>query len=79
MDPYLILKIGNQEYQTSIKYKGGKDVEFNERYYFVINSFYKHFGRQLEVEVWDQDKVGKSYVGFGIVDVSKVIDDGKSG
>lgn len=60
MDPFIVLKIGSQHYQTSVKIKGGKDVEFNEKFPFVINSCYKTFGRQLEIEAWDQDKIGKS-------------------
>lgn len=47
MDPFVVIKIGSQTYQTSTKFKGGRDVEWNEKFEFVINSCFKQFGRQL--------------------------------
>ena len=74
MDPYLIIKFGNQHYQSSIKTKRGKDVEYNEKVTFIVNSCYQKMGRVLEVEVWDQDKIGKSEIGFGVLDLTQIVD-----
>lgn len=79
MDPFFILRMGRQKFQTSIKLKGGKDVQFDEKFYFVINSCYQHLGRVVEVEAWDDDKIGKSEIGFGVLDVTHIVDAGKPG
>ena len=47
MDPFMVIKFGRQQFQTSTKFKGGKDVEFKEKFIYVINSCYQSLGRLL--------------------------------
>ena len=54
--------------------KGGKEPTFNETFTFFINSCYKIHGRNLEVLLMDQKKVGTdNEIGFGIVDLDPVV------
>ena len=54
--------------------KGDKEPTFNESFTFFINSCYKIHGRNLEVRLMDQKKVGgDNEIGFGIVDLDPII------
>lgn len=77
MDPFIILKLSNQQFQTQIKHNGGRDVEFDQSFIFHINSCYKMLGRTLELEVWDKNRIGQSEIGFGISDMNILIDSEK--
>ena len=47
LDPYIILKLSNQEKTTKTIVKGDKEPTFNESFTFFINSCYKVHGRNL--------------------------------
>lgn len=47
MDPYIILKLSNQEQKSKVIAKGDKEPVFNEQFTFFINSCYKVHGRNL--------------------------------
>lgn len=74
MDPYIILKLSNQEKRTKTITKGDKEPAFFETFEFYINSCFKSHGRNLEMTVMDQKKVGSdAEIGFGIVDLDPII------
>ena len=74
MDPYIMLKLSNQEKRTITAVKGDKEPLFNETFDFYINSCYKVHGRNLELTIMDQKKIKPdAEVGFGIVDLDPII------
>ncbi len=47
MDPYVKVKLSNQEQTSKTISKGDKEPVFNEQFTFFINSCYKVHGRNL--------------------------------
>ena len=58
LDPYIALRLSNQEKNTKTIIKGDKEPTFNETFTFFINSCYKIHGRTLEIKLMDKKKVG---------------------
>ena len=58
MDPYIKLKLSNQEQASKVAIKGGKEPVFNESFWFHINSCFRIDGRNLEIKIMDKNKVG---------------------
>ena len=54
MDPYILLKVGEQIQRSSTKKDAGKTPTFNETFIFNVNP-----GDELEIEAWDND-MGRS-------------------
>ena len=74
MDPYVILRLPNQERKTTTIEKGDVYPSFNQTFDFYINSCYKVHGRTLEVAVMDEKKLGSDkIVGYGIVDLDPLV------
>jgi hypothetical protein len=69
MDPYVVLKFSNQIHKGSVVKKGGTNPKFNDRCNFFVNSFFKNFGRCLEVELMDSNITSDDVIGYGIVDL----------
>lgn len=75
MDPYVKLKLSNQEKTSKVVEKGGKTPNFNETFSFYINSSNKLYGRNLQMTLMDRKKIGgDNLVGYGLVDLNPVID-----
>lgn len=69
MDPYLVLKFSNQTRTTSVIKNGGIHPKFKDKFKFYVNSYYKPFGRTLEVELMDSNIGSDDDIGFGIIDL----------
>ncbi len=74
MDPYVVLKISNQEFTSKVAVKGGKKPNFFETFTFYINSSHQQYGRNLQITLKDKKKIGAdNFVGYGMVDLNPVI------
>jgi len=47
MDPYVNIKFSNQKFTGQVVNKGGKNPKFTDTFKFVVNSYYKYYGRSL--------------------------------
>lgn len=74
MDPYVILKLSNQVFNSKVIEDGDKNPTFSESFSFFINSCYQTHGRNLEVALMDRKKIGgDAEIGFGIVDLDPIV------
>ena len=74
MDPYIILKLSNQVFNSKVIEDGDKNPTFSETFTFFINSCYQLHGRNLEVAMMDRKKIGgDAEIGFGIVDLDPIV------
>ncbi|XP_053351758.1 extended synaptotagmin-3 [Clarias gariepinus] len=74
-DPYTVLMVGNQRFQTKT-IKETLNPKWNEVYEFVVH---EAPGQELEVELYDEDTdkddfMGRLNLDFGVVKQEKVID-----
>ena len=70
MDPYVNIKFSNQNFKGEVVKDGGKNPTFKDVGKFMVNSQYKHYGRCLEIELMDSNKMGSDdVIGFGIIDL----------
>ena len=49
--------------------KGGTNPKFKDKFKFFVNSYYKTFGRSLEVELMDSNIGSDDDIGYGIIDL----------
>lgn len=73
MDPYAVLSLSGQKFQTQVMKNAGKAPAFNEKHTWFINSDRITEGRKLEVAVWDSNTGIDNEIGYGIVDVDPII------
>ncbi len=64
-DPYCVVIIGNQKFQTKPHSGGGKTPKWNESFKFENN------GAELKVQVYDDDIGKDDFHGEGTLDLSK--------
>jgi len=69
MDPYVNMKFSNQKFSGEVIKKGGKDPKFKDNFKFIVNSYYKFYGRCLEIELMDSNIGSDSNIGYGIIDL----------
>lgn len=69
MDPYVVLKFSNQTFKGTVVKKGGINPKFSDICKFYVNSYYKHLGRCLEVELMDSNIGSDDDIGYGIIDL----------
>lgn len=73
MNPYVKVKVSNQEFTTREIKKGGQDPNFNETFTFILNSNFVPKGRHIEVTVYDKNITADSIVGTGSIDLDPII------
>lgn len=69
MDPYVIIKFSNQTFRGEVVKNGGQKPQFKDKHTFFVNSYYKHLGRCLEVELMDSNIASDDVIGYGIIDL----------
>ena len=73
MDPYLKVKMSNQQFSGFIHKKAGRFDLFNESFQFIINSCYKTSGRSVCIELWDKRTISDKLIGMGTVDIDPIV------
>lgn len=69
MDPYVVVKFSNQTFKGEVVKNGGQKPQFKDRHVFFVNSYYKHLGRCLEIELMDSNIASDDVIGYGIIDL----------
>ncbi len=69
MDPYVNIKFSNQTFKGPVVKNGGKNPKLSGNYQFIVNSYFKTFGRCLEVELMDSNIASDDPIGYGIIDL----------
>lgn len=67
MDPYCVVKLGQQQRKTRVHDEGGKKPRWSDTLTFTRGS-----DTQLTIQVWDKDVVDDDLVGEGTVNLSGV-------
>ena len=73
MDPYIVLKVGEQKQQTKVAEAAGKNANFNTMFTFNINNN-EH---ELKISAFDKDPVGNDKLGNHTINFSKILKGGQ--
>ncbi|KAA6378690.1 MAG: hypothetical protein EZS28_025782, partial [Streblomastix strix] len=57
-DPFVVMKLGNDEKQTSVAKKSYNYDYVNEQFEFQFDPMSLKENRNIEIQVWDYDKIG---------------------
>ena len=60
MNPYVVIKIGEKTFKSSIHKRGGKEPKWEDTYEYVRES-----EEVMDIEVFDEDKLKDDLVGKG--------------